>query len=150
MEHCSNGDLLKSLVGATMEFRFSDKENSVMYLKTITTERKIIEKDVSTAHRIGGGACLRILAEMLDFYRREAYYMAVRSSIVLKRQRPSVLEYLDTLSVDERCDRLLKDLKKTGDREYTLLAVKYFLRSFPSRLKNFKEYLSKEELFYLV
>lgn len=148
MEYQKKMGLLKSLVGSTMEFRFSDKEKSVTYLKTISTERKVIEKDVSVAHKVGGSTCLKILAEMLDYYRRQSYYMAVRSALIMKRHRPSVLDYLNTQSIDERSERLVNDLKKTGGRYEALIAIKYFLRSFPNRVKYFRPYMTKEEILF--
>lgn len=139
--------LYPSLVGVSTEFRFKDKSATPLD-GNIIADRNKIQKDVSKALLHGGKLCVMLLAELTAFYRRETYYMAVRSAIEMRRYRPAVLEYLK-LSVDERAKELKNVLSKSRytdkDRDLKVSVAKYFLSIYPNRLYDFKKLLTKEE-----
>lgn len=146
--------LLSSLVGGSIEFSFRKKvTNATSIDKNIQSARNKIAKDVDTALATGGELCVMLLAEITNYYRRELYYMAVRSAIEMRRFRPAVLEYLQ-LDVDNRADRLRTILseKLRGDknRGVKVLIAEYFLRTYPSRLSEFKKLLTREEYLIVV
>lgn len=89
-----------------------------------------------------------LLAEITNYYRNMPHYMALRSAIEMRRYRPKVLEYL-SLPVQERSDRLHSVLSEriTGDkyRELKVTITRYFLKTYPNRLADFKGVLTREE-----
>lgn len=141
--------LFPSLVGSSIEFSFKKKVASVTPIdQNIQSAKKRIERDVEVALSVGGEICVMLLAELTNYYRNEIYYMAVRSSIEMRRYRPAVLDYLN-LEVQERADRLKAALSEPlrGDknRDAKVEALRYFLSTYPSRLKEFKCLLTREE-----
>lgn len=137
--------LLKSLVGASIEFKFGKYSDATSIEENIKSEKRKIAKNLSLAFESGKGLCVALLGEMLSYYMKETYYMAVRSSLELRRYRPRVMDYLK-LSIDEREKFLIDQLnKKVGDRDAKVEAVRYFLSTYKGRIKNFRPYLNKEE-----
>lgn len=141
--------LFHSLVGGSIEFSFKKKvANATPIEQNIQSARKRIEHDVESALSVGGELCVMLLAELTNYYRKEIYYMAVRSAIEMRRYRPAVLDYLQ-LEVQERAERLQSVLseKLRGDknRDLKISIAKYFLGTYPSRLPDFKRLLTREE-----
>lgn len=141
--------LFPSLVGSSIEFSFNKKgSNAVTIEQSIRSSKERIKKDIEEAMSIGGELCVMLLAELTNYYRKEVYYMAVRSSIEMRRYRPAVLSYLQ-LEVQERAERLQSVLaeKLRGDknRDLKILITKYFLGTYPNRLPDFKKLLTREE-----
>lgn len=142
-------ELQRSLVGSSIEFRFSKKDTGATPASAnFDAEKARIKKSVERAFEAGGDICLSLLSEMFDYYRGVPYYMAVRSAIELRRMRPFVLDYVKELSIDDREKRLQKllALKASKQRDAVVDALRYFLSTYKSRLKNFRSYLTKEEL----
>ena len=147
-------NLFPSLVGGSIEFNFIKKvANATPILDNIEEAKRRITRDVKEALSVGGELCVMLLAELTNFYRNEVYYMAVRSSIEMRRFRPAVLEYMQ-LDVQERADRLQEVLseKLRGDknRDIKVSALRYFLSTYPNRCKEFKRLLTKEEYLLVV
>lgn len=145
----STKSLYPSLVGSSIEFSFKKKVANVTTIeKNIQVAKKRITSDIEEALSIGGELCVMLLAELTSFYSHEPYYMAVRSSIQMRRYRPLVLEYMQK-SVSEREERLQRvlseKLRKDNTRELKVSALRYFLMSFPRRITNFKKLLTREE-----
>lgn len=141
--------LFHSLVGSSIEFSFKKKiANATPIEQNIQSARKRIERDVESALSIGGELCVMLLAELTNYYRKEIYYMAVRSAIEMRRYRPAVLDYLQ-LDVQERAERLQSILseKLRGDknRDLKVSIAKYFLGTYPSRFPDFKKLFTREE-----
>ena len=152
----SNGimGLFPSLVGSSIEFSFKKKVANVTTIEqNIVSARKRIERDVEAALSVNAGLSVMLLAELTLYYTKQPYYMAVRSSIQMRRLRPMVLEYMKQ-SVDERAERLKKILsgKLRGDkhREIKVTAARYFLSIYTGRLKEFKPLMTKEEFLLCV
>lgn len=150
----STQSLLPSLVGSSIEFSFKKKvSNATTIEQNIASARRKITRDIESALSVGGELCVMLLAELTNYYRKELYYMAVRSSIEMRRYRPSVLEYLQ-LDVQERADRLKSVLseKLRGDknRELKVTIAKYFFGVYPSRLSEFKKLFTREEYLLIV
>lgn len=144
--------LYLSLVGSSTEFSFKKKIPNVTTLEwSIQSAKERIARDIEVALEIGGELCVMLLAELTNYYRRESYYMAVRSSIRMRRYRPAVLEYLN-LEVSERAERLhsvlSEKLRSDRYRDLKILIARYFLGTYPSRLPEFKPLLTREE--YLI
>ena len=97
-------NLAYSLVGSSIDFSFKKKlEGATPIDENIRVEKSRISKNVELAHSAGGSLCVALLGEMTARYMKEIYYMAVRSSIEMRRYRPLVLEYLK-LSSEERAE----------------------------------------------
>ena len=143
--------LATSLVGSSIDFSFKKKLDGATSIDAnISVERSRIRKNVQRAFEAGGSLCIALLGEMLSYYSKEIYYMAVRSSIEMRRYRPLVAEYL-ALSIDERAETLKKLLrfgKKDPQRDTKVEALRYFLSTYTGRIRDFKDYLTKEE--YLI
>lgn len=142
-------NLYPSLVGSSIEFSFKKKLASATPIEqNIQSARKRIERDVEDALAVGGELCVMLLAELTNYYRKELYYMAVRSAIEMRRYRPAVLDYLQ-LEVSERAERLhsvlSKKLRGDKNRDLKISITKYFLGTYPSRLPDFKRLLTREE-----
>lgn len=135
-------DLHRSLVGSSIEFRFP--KNIDASTLNVDVIKASITKDVNAALEIGGTLAVMLLAELTNRYMKEYFYMQVRSAIEMRRFRPEVLEYLK-LSVDEREERLHKILKSKSHRDVKISALKYFLTTYPSRTKHFRDVLTREE-----
>lgn len=148
--------LAPSLVGGSIDFSFKKKFADVTPIEeNIATEKKRIAKNVEMAFEAGGNLCVTLLAEMVSFYSKEIYYMAVRGSIEMRRYRPLVLEYLSK-SVDERAEHLMEVLeekpKRRGEnfRDAKIEALRYFLSTYKGRITDFKRYLTREEFMIVV
>lgn len=142
-------DLFPSLVGSSIEFRFRNALVGASTIEeSISSAKKRIASNTKLALSTGGELCVMLLSELTSFYSKEPYYMAVRGSIEMRRYRPAVLEYMK-LSVQERADRLKSALseKLRGDknRELKIEALRYFVSTYPGRLKEFKSLLTREE-----
>lgn len=144
-------NLFRSLVGSSIEFRFS-KDTVVSVSQNIQVEREKISRDVEAALSVGGNLCIMLLAELTNYYRKESYYMAVRGAIEMRRYRLAVLEYLQ-LSVTERAERLFSVLSERSfsdkHRDLKVLVAKYFLGTYPSRFSSFKDVLTREERLFV-
>ena len=104
-------NLAYSLVGSSIDFSFKKKlEGATPIDENIRVEKSRISKNVELAHNAGGSLCVALLGEMTARYMKEIYYMAVRSSIEMRRYRPLVLEYLK-LSTEERAEKLKEFLR---------------------------------------
>lgn len=146
--------LFPSLVGSSIEYSFKKKLASVTPIEqNIRSAKRRIERDVEMALAVGGELCVMLLAELTSYYSKETYYMAVRSSIEMRRFRPRVLEYM-ALSVDERAERLQKVLsepiRKDKNREIKVEALRYFLSTYVGRINEFKKLLTREEFLIVV
>lgn len=141
--------LYPSLVGSSTEFSFKKKMSSATPIEqNIRSAKKRIERDVEMALSVGGELCVILLSELTYYYKSEPYYMAVRSSIEMRRYRPAILEYME-LDVQERADRLKSILSERlrcdKNRDLKIEALRYFLSTYPSRLKEFRRLLTREE-----
>lgn len=146
--------LYPSLVGSSIEFSFKKKlTNAISIEQNIQSTKKRIKRSIEMAFAVGGELCVMLLSELMYFYRSEPYYMAVRSSIEMRRYRPAVLEYLK-LEVQERADRLTTVLsespRKDKNRDLKVEALRYFLSTYPSRTREFKKLLTREEYMLVV
>lgn len=144
--------LFPSLVGSSIDFSFKKGfEGSLTLEKNLRSEKEKIRNVVESALSAGGEVCVMLLAELTSYYLKTSYYMAVRSSIEMRRFRPYVLDYLK-LSIQERADRLRAQLsvKSNAYRQLKVQALKYFLDTYPSRTKDFKKLLTKEEFMTVV
>ena len=141
-------DLYRSLVGSSIDYSFKRNVDNILTTeKNIRAAKKEISRDIANAFSVGGEYCIMLLAELTNYYRNKIFYMAVRSSIVMRRYRPAVLDYLGT-DVSDRVDKLvtaLEDKKSSKVRDIILSATKYLVRTYPSRLKSFKDVLTREE-----
>ena len=149
MEPKNVRELQRSLVGSSIEFRFSKRDTGATPASAnFAAEKSRIRKSIDMAFSADRDNCLVLLAEMFDYYRGVSYYMAVRSAIELRRMRPFVLDYVKELSIDDREERLKKLLVDKSDkqRDSAIEALRYFLSTYKSRLKNFRSLLTKEEL----
>lgn len=146
--------LYTSLVGGSIEFSFRKKVTSAISIdRNIQSARAKIEEDVKVALDTGGELCVMLLAELTNYYRKEVYYMAVRSAIEMRRYRPAVLDYLQ-LGVDERAERLKEmlseKLHRDKQRDLKVTIAKYFLGTYPSRTADFKKLFTREEFMVVV
>lgn len=146
--------LFSSLVGSSTEFSFKKKLSSATPIEqNIQSAKKRIKGNVEAALAVGGELCVMLLAELTYFYMNEPYYMAVRSSIEMRRYRPAVLDYMK-LPVQERADRLKavlsETLRKDKNRDVKVEALRYFLSTYPNRIKEFKGLLTREEYLIVV
>ena len=142
--------LYPSLVGSHIEHSFMRKKSDTAERdaleRSVISSRAKIKKDIDSAFKTGGELCIILLAELLSYYTKQVYYMGVRSSIELRRYRPTVLEYLREKSVEKRAETLVSILSTVvGDRDIKVLALKYFLSTYTSRISEFRGLLSKEE-----
>ena len=145
-------ELFPSLVGSSTEYSFRKKVASATPIEqNIRIEKERIERDVEMALYVGGNLAVMLLAELTLYYRRELYYMAVRSSIEMRRYRPVVLDYMK-LDSSDRCERLKKVLEENirydKNRELKVETLRFFLAVHPRYLEEFKRLLTKEE--YLI
>lgn len=142
-------NLFPHLVGTSIDYSFSKKSpKGADIKKNVSASKERILIDVENALSIGGELCVILLAELYSYYSRQPYYMAVRSSITMRRYRPAVMSYLE-LTVEERAVKLIGLLKKSfkdRNRHLKITAVKYFTSVYPNRLKMFREYVTREEL----
>lgn len=138
-------NLFPSLVGSSIEFSFKRNADNVATIeKNICLAKSRITKDVSSAFSAGDSLCIALLGELTDFYRQKSYYMAVRSSITMRRFRPKVLQWLE-LTPTERCEKIADLLSTKSDRELKLTITRYFFGSYPTLGMKLKSYLSKDE-----
>lgn len=143
-------NLAFSLVGSSIDFSFKKKlEGATPIDENIRVEKSRIRKNVELAHNAGGSLCVALLGEMTARYMKEIYYMAVRSSIEMRRYRPLVLEYLK-LSTEERAEKLKGFLRdgipaRDKNRDAKVEAVRYFTTIYGGRLKEFRRFLTREE-----
>lgn len=145
--------LYQSLVGSSTEFSFKNKVSSVTTIENnIKVARERIERDVDSALSVGGKLCVMLLAELTSYYRNTVYYMAVRSSIRMRRYRPLVLEYLK-LTVEERSKRLAdvlsENVYRDRNRDLKVTIAGYFLGLYTRRINEFKPLLTHEEFFMI-
>lgn len=154
MDNKRTQNLFPSLVGSSIEFSFKKKLSTVTSIEqNIQSARKRIARDVEDALAVGGELCVMLLAELTNYYRKEVYYMAVRSAIEMRRYRPAVLDYLQ-LDIEERAERLKSSLaeKLRGDknRDLKITIAKYFLGTYPNRISEFKKLFTREEYMIVV
>ena len=141
-------ELARCLVGTHIAFRSKGSDDNYSGVN-LDTEIKFLEKESRTALSVGGTGCIMFLAELTNYYRQKSYYMAVRSGLIMHRYRPAVLDYMK-LTPAEREERLMNALQEdTFERDFTLQILRYFIRSYPSRRKNFLEHLTRSEYLQL-
>lgn len=141
-------ELARCLVGTHIAFRSKGSDDNYSGVN-LDTEIKFLEKESRTALSVGGTGCIMFLAELTNYYRQKSYYMAVRSGLIMHRYRPAVLDYMK-LTPAEREERLMNALQEdTFERDFTLQILRYFIRSYPSRRKNFIEHLTRSEYLQL-
>lgn len=148
----SSFEILPSLVGSHIEFSFSKKVANVTSLeRNIRLAKERISRNCEKALYAKGLGGIILLAEMYYFYRQEMYFSAVRGSFVFHRLRPRVMEYL-ALSVDERAEKIysLLETLRGESREILTTALGYFCGTYPSRLKDFRRVLTREEYLNIV
>lgn len=148
-------ELYYSLVGSSIDFSFKKKlDNALSIENNIRMARARITKSLTKAIECRSTPFkVTCMAELLDYYRRQTYYMAVRGAIELRRLRPDVLSYLNENTPDERAETLygwLESSKKHPDREVIVEALRYYLMSYPSRARQFREVLTREEYLIVV
>lgn len=135
---------LYNLAGTTTRYNCYGVEDAN---DLIPKELDNIHRDLGVALRTNGLYCIMVMAEMLNYYRKQPYYTQVRSSIKRERYNADILEYLN-LDTDNRQARMLKPLGmkiKDIERDAVLTALKYFLAVYPNRKINYKEVLTREE-----
>lgn len=142
-------NLFPSLVGSSIEFKFRNAFVSANTIEeNISSAKERISANVKMALSTGGELCVMLLSELTSFYSKEPYYMAVRGSIEMRRYRPAVLDYMQ-LSVQERAEKLKtvlsEKLRRDKNRELKIEALRYFVSTYPGRLKEFKSLLTREE-----
>lgn len=141
-------NLLKSLVGSHIDFSFKRNASNVLTIeKGITLAKSRIDKDVEKVFESPRSLGVKLLAELTSYYSHQPFYWAVRSHITMRRLRPAVLLHLEK-SVEERAESIKDLLKTKADREVKITVLKYFLGVYPSRLREFKELITREE--YLI
>lgn len=143
-------ELYQWLVGSSIDFSFKRKSDDVQSIENNIRSAKVrISKSLSLIHNQGVSPMIKIygMAALLEYYTEQPYYMAVRSSIELRRLRVRVIEYLRDYSVDERVQHLRLELskKKNSERDILIEGLRYFLMTYPSRLKDFRSLLTREE-----
>lgn len=134
---CMDKETMGCLVGGHTRFNYKG------VTLDFSRERKIAEKDLKTAFAVGGRICIIIIAELLYRYKNEPYYASLRSALNIGKYEDLVDEYMN-FGVQEREDNLKLSLK-SRNREEALIALKYFISTYPRRKKNFKELLTREE-----
>ena len=133
------------LVGTHLAFRVKGSEDALSGIN-VDTEIRFLERESQVALSCGGSLCVMMLSELLAFYRTKPYYMAVRGGLIMGRYRPMVIDYVQKLSPQERQERLVATLLGAGEnRDFVLEAIRWFVHCYPSRRKNFKEYLNHSE-----
>lgn len=153
-------DLYKSLVGNIIQYRFGSNmdSDSPSISRNIKIAKQQIQKNLELAFSYSAKSkisCIMLLAEMYNFYRDQPYYNAVRSSLNLRRDRLSVLEYLHDKTIMCRSSNLCGALaspmckKDSHFRAVIVEATKYFVGTYPRRLLDFKDLLTREELLYI-
>lgn len=145
-------ELAPSLAGTSLEYKLRGSSEDVrdyLHDEQILRTRELIDKEVSLARSCKSSLNLIFLGEMYFYYRSTRYYSAVRDNIKINRLRIKVHTYLSTTSVEDRGSILVGYLKKykTGkERDVVLSAVKYFVGIYRSRLGEFRDLLTREEL----
>lgn len=141
-------ELYRSLVGSSIDFSFKKKADDVQSIeKNIHSAKVRITKSLSLIREAHSSAQVMAMAALLDYYVHQSYYMAVRSCIELRRLRPDVIKYLEESTVEERAQHLRIALENTRSkaRDVFVEALRYYIMLHPSKLKDFKKYLTKEE-----
>lgn len=141
----STRGLLTSLVGYHIEFKFSSTAGITSLDNSIQLVRTRIQDTCERIQYLKGSLGLALLSEMYYFYKTETYFSAVRGAFSFHRLLPKVMEYL-SLTVEERLNKLVSLLKGCKEhRYYVVVAIGYFVKTYPNRLKQFRPLLTKEE-----
>ena len=141
-------ELYRSLVGSSIDFSFKKKSDDVQSIeKNIHSAKVRITKSLSLIREAHSSAQVMAMAALLDYYVHQSYYMAVRSCIELRRLRPDVIKYLNESTAEERAQHLRIEFEHTRSKTRDVLveALRYYIMLHPSKLKDFKRYLTKEE-----
>lgn len=153
--HIVAKSLVQSLVGCSIEFRDSKMAKHVSSDKALNLlRRKITDYCVRAKEEKVTLASISLACCQL-YYLKQPNYFSVRSSIELTRYRKIVMELINSGSENLQTkicecleDKKLKEQSKK--RDLLIDAIKYFLGVYPSRLKNIKSYLTKEEILYVL
>lgn len=138
-------NLGKSLIGISLECR-SSGETDDLTRRHVSSERNEIEKCLKIADMDGDFNFKVLGACMYDYYLNNKYFLLYRSAFAFGRRRGEILSYLERGPDSKEID--LQSLCRAGGDSKplsTLKAVEYFVRLYPHRLKNFRDYLTREE-----
>ena len=147
--------LEQSLVGYSIEFRDNKKSDHLNSGPALTLLRNKITSFCSKAYQARVSVSVVSLACCQLYYLKQPNYFSVRSAIELKRLREKVLDLINE-GADKMEEALISALNfprlktKLNDRDVIIDAVKYFIGVYPSRTKNFKLYLTKDEFTYVL
>jgi len=140
--------LLPSLVGSHIEYR----QKGEVLVTDVTSTRNSIAKDIELAGEVKSLSSIMLLGEMVAYHKKQSYYVAVRSSIVLGRVRTVVVDYLEG-EISDRLKRILKELKPTYgratnpvERKVKVKALQYIIKGNPKLFTDeVKAVLTKDE-----
>lgn len=152
MDKIVENGLTESLVGVSVEFR-DGKSNSDVKLDTglKRLRAKVEEYCTNIRYDISSPALqCACLASCQLYYLNQPNYFSIRSSILLGRNRKGVEEML--MNKERMQETFIDFLKKGGthNRDLVVDGVKYFLNIYTHRIKFFKNFLTKEEVNYVL
>lgn len=147
--------LVQSLVGCSIEFRDGKNTDKLSGGPALNLLRKKIEKYCNKSFQSKSTLASISLACCQLYYLKQPNYFSVRSSITLRRYRKIVMELINSGSdsLEEKLCQCFEDKKikaDTDSRDLLIDAAKYFVGVYPSRLKNIKAYLTKDEIAYVL
>ena len=152
--------LVQSLVGCSIEFRDSKNTSKLDSGPALNLLRKKITNFCLRANQSDSSLALLCLTCCQLYYLRQSNYFSIRSSLILGRYREGVMICINkgTDSIEETICCLLKfearfdkSSKRSLDhRDLLIDAIKYFISLYPSRLKNIKSFLTKDEIAYVL
>lgn len=154
--------LAQSLVGCSIEFRDGKKLDRLNSGPALTLLRNKITSFCSKAYQARASVSVVSLACCQLYYLKQSNYFSVRSAIELKRLREKVLDLINegadkmesalisALNFPRLETKLSGKMYEDNDREVIVDAVKYFVGVYPSRTKNFKSYLTRDEFAYVL
>lgn len=149
-------ELAHYLVGSDTFFKFKDgtSEDTAVY-QSITKAEERITKELALLDRADWTTDERnfFLAQMYHYYYVNPYFASIRRHLKLGRSRKAIIDLLKEKPVDsqEKFIKAFYIMTLTDvNRKCVLIMLKYFLGVYPSRIKNFKPILSKDDFMYVV
>ena len=144
------------LVGSNTFFKFKDgtSEDTAVY-QSITKAEERIAKELTTLDNTTwtpGGRNF-FLAQMYHYYYVNPYFASIRRHLKLGRERKEIINLLKEMPIDTQEANIKAAYKQETSKEgkkCVLIMMKYFLGVYPSRIKNFKPLLSKDDFMYVV
>lgn len=127
------------LVGGNTQFTFKGVPLD------FSREKELAEGNLKKAFALGGKICIVIISELLYRYKNEPYYSSLRSTLNINNGYKDLVDEYMGFSPQEREDNLKSLLTKSRNRDEVLIALRYFISTYPGRRKNFKELLTREE-----